>query len=442
METYLVPFVAFLTVVALWIFLAWDVSWDSEREKKWFKVVHPLILAVGIPLCIFWAGYIWNNTQRRAQHHLETARNYEKDQNSPKMLEYALHAYDADRTLPAAISYLGYVYLLQETREAHLRGRDILISNSNRLDATGKATLGTIEHKLGNHQQSFQWLNPLDLAAVSENMLPWAAIALTASAFETLPYDKAVLRMRDALVVIDRRIGLYDVRIAPGTTEANVTMSPYRWYRLLMTKFHVGRIWLDKARRRGATQQMSDAIKLATEGMSILLGLIPKTQILEYLALFNHVLTEYPGFVKRNENLLLANVDQYINKLAGAKQPSYVIEITKLGLLRNCLIDLYSIKEKKQSVQIGEDLDFMVGKVVADDSSVHTLVISKNFALTEPLRPSENELPAKKIEFKRSIKLTKGRVVDRSEVFTFEVIARDPSGNQTTAIFCPNFFVE
>ena len=65
----------------------------------------------------------------------------------------------------------------------------------------------------------------LDLAAVAEYVLPWTVVALTYGAFETLPYEDALLKMKEGLVMIDRRAAMYDVKFAASSTKATGTWS-------------------------------------------------------------------------------------------------------------------------------------------------------------------------------------------------------------------------
>ena len=79
----------------------------------------------------------------------------------------------------------------------------------------------------------------LDLAAVAEYVLPWTVVALTYGAFETLPYEDALLKMKEGLVMIDRRAAMYDVKFAASIQRRlGIRAGPYN--RLMAAKFYAG----------------------------------------------------------------------------------------------------------------------------------------------------------------------------------------------------------
>lgn len=356
MTFYLTPFLALAIVVAIWIFLWVDDCWEFERDKKWFNAANYVILPLGIALCLFWAQDVWTNTERLARQYLQTAANYAASRNKPKQLEYALKAYETDPTLPDVLSYLGYSYLTQNNDASFRKGLEILVGNSNRLDETGKATLGTTYYYLKDYRKSYQILGEVNFDRIGVHIFPWAVTALTKGAFETLPYDDALLKMKNAIVSTERRMAQAEVKIAASAHQAIATWMPERWLWFSATKFHAGRIWLENAHKQGIQGQMIPAIRMITEGMSVPFSHIDKKDIVNHLRSLNNVLIEETGFFARNETVLLQDLDQSANKLGGGKDPPYDVEVTKLELLQNCLIDLHNVQKPKKRVHVNKDI--------------------------------------------------------------------------------------
>jgi hypothetical protein len=434
-------FIFLILVAMIYTFLAVGPSFAELREKRGFQIFQHLFLAIGVALSLFWANYVFQNTHGLASEYLRVARNYERDKNTIGMLEYALKAHQTSPTSPEVLSYLGYAYILQHDDQSLLKGRELLTSNFHRLDETGKATLGTIENYSKNYGKAFQLLSPLDFANVAENILPWSLAALSAAAFETLPYDEALLRSSDALVHLDRRLALYEVKVATSSTAANVTWYPFSHARLRAPKLYIGKTWLAKAYAQGNMEQLPNALKVANEGfesVAIVFSIIPKEEIVKYLSVFNHVIMFSASFAARNQELILTTIAHYVKSLQGAKSPSYEIELQKLKLLHNCLVDVHSIPKEKWEISLAQPIHFTVHAEFSDDSTVKTVTLEKNFASPQPV--TTNELPAKKMQFKRRLNLSKDRTLGKAEDFGFVLSAADMTGNKTTWRFCPNFF--
>jgi tetratricopeptide (TPR) repeat protein len=379
------------------------------------------------------------NSEKLAREYLQTSRNYQKDRNVLKALEYALKAYNANKDVPDIIPHLAYIYLQQGNKQSVLKAREILVVNSHRLDNTGRAILGVAEYRLDKFGAALQALGPLNLNDCNEDILPWVLIALSHSAFETLSYEDALLKMKDGLVVLDRRIALYDMRASVSGLKANLTLNHSRWYRLRMAKFHVGQIWLHKAfYAQNPTQEITDAIKLATEGMVILYDLIQRPTLVSYLALLNDVISGR-RLVTIDPRFVLETLAHHIKVLSGANN-KYAVELSKLELLRNCFVDVYFFTGDKQPVRLTQPIEFTLeAEAKSQFSTVRTIMISPNFAIKEYVRVSE-DLPASSMNIKHTIKLAKDDFFDKAENFAFQLNVKDSSGQETNKNFCPNFF--
>jgi hypothetical protein len=377
--------------------------------------------------------------EKTVREHLQVARNYEIDRNKAKTLEYALKAYQADKSSPEATNYLAYAYLFQNNRESFVKAREVLVANSHRLDVSGKATLGVAEYKLDKINVAFSILKELNFIDCNEEILPYAVIALTGSAFEMMPHEEALHKMKDGLVALDRRMGLYEPRASVGGSKANLTGNFQRWYGLRMAKFYVGGLWLAKAINKKAIQEMTAAIAMASEGLVVIFGLIPKENIVRHFALINDLTQNDSELIKRNRSFILRTLDEYKKTTDGYKE-NYAVESIKLDLLKNCLLDLYSSPEQKRPVQLMQPIEFIVESLVTSDTNVRRITFLRNFAIKEPIRVLEDKLPAKTANVKHTIKLAKDDFFDRLRTFTFELSVQDVSGNEVSKKFCPNFF--
>ena len=170
------------------------------------------------------------------------------------------------------------------------------------------------------------------------------------------------------------------------------------------------------------------------------LVLFQKTKIVHHFGYLNYVLIDSPGFLQANQKEVFKIFDEYIERLKGAKEPSYVSEITKFQLLRNCLIDLHAFNEEKRPVTVDDDLTFILSKWVADDTAVKEVILEPNFAIKDPIRPLAGKLPAKKTAFHETIVLQSKQKFELTAKFVFPMYVEDRAGNQAKYDVCPNFF--
>jgi len=172
--------------------------------------------------------------------------------------------------------------------------------------------------------------------------------------------------------------------------------------------------------------------------MVIIFQLSPVEKIVRYLAWINQ-LTDDTDLIKSNPGFVLETLKGYENILAGGNN-TYAVELIKLELLRNCLLDVYSARQDKRSIDLTLPVEFTVERLVTSDVDIRRIMLSRNFAIRNPHPLLEDKLPAKKLSVKETVKLASNDFLDRTESFAFELNVQVSSGHEAKRTFCPNFF--
>jgi tetratricopeptide (TPR) repeat protein len=374
--------------------------------------------------------------------YLQQAISYKKAGNVEKALEKSLEVLKVNPNSLDAIYFAASAYTVKNDVESFQKAKDILDSKLSILHTREKALLGFVEYKLNNYTRSFQILKDVNLFDLDNEITPYILVALVTDVFKTQPYSEALFHIQGLLNFIQKKAKYTQPGISKvGEDKIELQFNEDYW-RILSSQLVIGDTWLVYAFNNKQIDDWIKAINIATDGFIYCCKSVnSKKDILNYLSLFNEVLIN-TTFLANNSGGILNSITRYIEVLEGINGPSYHIEILKLKLLYNIIIETTDSHRDKYDIYAKEEINFHLGiSEIKDNVAIKSIFVKKNFTINEDLNllsgsPPSRVFPAQKIPFK----IEKESTFSKNAVFAFNVIVENMSSNAANALLIPSFF--